>query len=220
MQLVLIFLYEPLFHLHLPHYSLPVNPGSRSSTALNLNPPQWVCTSGLEPHSSGRGGLGPPSSPIVRIHKWASAPIPADIVLLRATSSSVHSSCTDYPARSTHIPTSCYYNDVHCIILNPLTRFIAEQVVCGRCSQALVSLEPHTCPPRFLKSSSTDNSSTKSSQHNTNSNSQPAADASPLVSNNQSLHLAKVTRISFFPFKAPLQSCHLTTPYPAQRGRQ
>ena len=97
MQLVLIFSYGPLFHLHVPHYSLPVNPGSRSSTALNLNPPQWVCTSGLQPHSSGRGGLGPPSSPIVRIHKWASAPIPADIVLLRATSSSVHSSCTDYP---------------------------------------------------------------------------------------------------------------------------
>ena len=58
MQLVLIFLYEPLFHLH-----LPVNPGSRSSTALNLNPPQWVCTSGLEPHSSGRGGLGPLLAP-------------------------------------------------------------------------------------------------------------------------------------------------------------
>ena len=61
MQLVLIFSYGPLFHLHVPHYSLPVNPGSRSSTALNLNPPQWGCTSGLEPHSSGRGGLGPPA---------------------------------------------------------------------------------------------------------------------------------------------------------------
>ena len=145
------------------------------------------------------GGLGPATSPIVRIHKWASAPIPADIVLLRATSSSVHSSCTDYPDSPTFQPVAI--NDVHCIIVNTLRRFIAEQVVCGRCSQALVSLEPHTCPPRFLKSSSTDNSSTNSSQHNTNSNSQPAADASPLVSNNQSLHLVKVTPISFFPLK-------------------
>ena len=63
MQLVLIFSYGPLFHPHLPQYSLPVNPGSRSSTALNLNPPQWGCTSGLEPHSSGRGGLGPLLAP-------------------------------------------------------------------------------------------------------------------------------------------------------------
>ena len=63
MQLVLNFFIWAIISPTPPHYSLPVNPGSRSSTALNLNPPQWGCTSGLEPHSSGRGGLGPLLAP-------------------------------------------------------------------------------------------------------------------------------------------------------------
>lgn len=60
---------------------------------------------------------------------------------------------------------------------------IAEQVVCGRCSQALVSLEPHTCPPGFLNLDSSQATpgflNTASSDHL--STSQPSADAGPLV---------------------------------------
>ena len=56
-------------------------------------------------------------------------------------------------------------------------------MVCGRCSQALVSLEPHTCPPGFLNLDS--NHPTpgflKSASSDHLSTSQPTSDAGPLV---------------------------------------
>ena len=53
----------------------------------------------------------------------------------------------------------------------------AEQVVCGRCSQALVSLEPHTCPPGFTNT----NTNSSSDTHNNSQPASSAADAGPLV---------------------------------------
>ena len=35
-------------------------------------------------------------------------------------------------------------------IARVLTFHSSECVVCGRCGQALVSLEPHTCPPHYV----------------------------------------------------------------------
>ena len=44
------------------------------------------------------------------------------------------------------------FSDTFKILQNArgLTFHSSECVVCGRCGQALVSLEPHTCPPNYV----------------------------------------------------------------------